>query len=51
MQRLKINQDIKSLSEIGIGIAKIIKQVHDTKRPVIITQHGKSVAVLSDAYE
>jgi len=51
MQRLKINQDIKSLSEIRIGIAKIIKQVHDTKRPVIITQHGKSVAVLSDAYE
>ncbi len=49
MQRLKINQDIKSLSEIRIGIAKIIKQVHDTKRPVIITQHGKSVAVLSDA--
>jgi antitoxin YefM len=51
MQRLKIDQDIKPLSEIRIGIANFIKQVHDTKRPVIITQHGKSVAVLLDVYE
>jgi prevent-host-death family protein len=51
MQRLKINQDIKPLSEIRIGIANFIKQVHNTKRPLIITQHGKSVAVLIDADE
>jgi len=51
VQRLKIDQDIKPLSEVRIGIANIIKQVHDTKRPVIITQHGKSVAVLLDAHE
>jgi antitoxin YefM len=51
MQRLKIDQDIKPLSEVRIGIANFIKQVHDTKRPVIITQHGKSVAVLLGANE
>jgi len=51
MQRLNIDQDIKPLSEVRIGIANFIKQVHDTKRPVIITQHGKSVAVLLDASE
>lgn len=51
MQRLKINQDIKPLSEVRTGIANFIKQVHDTKRPVIITQHGKSVAVLLDVHE
>ena len=51
MQRLKIDQDIKPLSEVRIGIANFIKQVHDTKRPVVITQHGKSVAVLLDAHE
>ena len=33
------------------GIANFIKQVHDTKRPLIITQHGKGVAVLIDAHE
>jgi len=51
MQRLKINQDIRPLSEVRTGIANFIKQVHDTKRPVIITQHGKGVAVLLDAHE
>ena len=51
MQRLKIDQDIRPLSEVRTGIANSIKQVHDTKRPVIITQHGKSVAVLLDVYE
>jgi len=51
MQRLKIDQDIKPLSEVRIGIANYIKQVRDTKRPVIITQHGKGVAVLLDVSE
>jgi len=51
MQRLKIDQDIKPLSEVRTGIANFIKQVHETKRPVIITQHGKSVAVLLDTHE
>ncbi len=51
MQRLKINQDIKPLSEFRTGITNFIKQVHDTKRPVIITQHGKGVAVLLDVHE
>ncbi|MBW1941149.1 MAG: type II toxin-antitoxin system Phd/YefM family antitoxin [Deltaproteobacteria bacterium] len=51
MQRFKIDQDIKPLSEVRTGIATFIKQVHDTKRPLIITQHGKGVAVLMDAHE
>lgn len=51
MERLKVDQDIKPLSEIRTGITNFIKQVHDTKRPLIITQHGKSVAVLLDAHE
>ena len=51
MQRLNIDQDIRPLSEVRTGIATFIKQVHNTKRPVIITQHGKGVAVLLDAHE
>ena len=51
MPGLKIDQDIKPLSEVRAKIANFIKQVHDTKRPVIITQHGKGVAVLLDAHE
>ena len=51
MQRLKVDQDIKPLSEVRTGIANFIKQVHDTKRPLVITQHGKGVAVLIDVHE
>ena len=51
MQRLKLNQDIRPLSEVRTGIASFIKQVHDTKRPLVITQHGKGVAVLLDVQE
>jgi len=39
------------MSEFRTGIASFLKQVHDTKRPLIITQHGKGVAVLLDAGE
>ena len=51
MQRLRIDQDIKPLSEVRTGMASFIKQVHETKRPVVITQHGKGVAVLLDVNE
>lgn len=51
MQKLKIDEDIRSLSEVRNSMANFIKQVHDTKRPVIITQHGKGVAVLLGANE
>jgi prevent-host-death family protein len=51
MKKLRIDQDIRPMSEVRNGMATFIKQVHDTKRPLIITQHGKGVAVLLDAYE
>ena len=51
MQRLKIDQDIRPMSEFRTGIASFLKQIHDTKRPLVITQHGKGVAVLLDVAE
>lgn len=51
MQKLRITQDIKPLSEVRNGMATYIKQIHETKRPLIITQRGKSVAVLIDIHE
>lgn len=51
MQKLKIDQDIRPMSEVRNAMASYIKQVHNTKRPVIITQHGKGVAVLLSASE
>ena len=51
MQKIKIDQDIRSLSEVRNAMANFIKQDHDTKRPVIIRQHGKGFAVLLSANE
>lgn len=51
MQRIRVDQDIRSMSEFRRGIASFLKQVHDTKRPLIITQHGKGAAVLLDVNE
>ncbi len=51
MQKLRIDQDIKPLSEVRKGMAAFIKQIHETKRPLVITQRGKSAAVLIDAQE
>jgi prevent-host-death family protein len=39
------------MSEFRTGIASFLKQIHDTKRPLVITQHGKGVAVLVDVAE
>jgi len=39
------------MSEFRSGVASFVKQVHDTKRPLIITQHGKGVGVLLDVGE
>ena len=51
MQRLRVDQDIKPLSEFRAGVASFFKQVKETKRPLIITQHGKGVGVLLDVQE
>lgn len=51
MQRLRVDQDIRPMSEFRSGVASFIKQVHETKRPLVITQHGKGVGVLLDVAE
>jgi antitoxin YefM len=51
MKRVRVNEDIRPMSEFRTGIASFLKQIHNTKRPLIITQHGKGVAVLLDAGE
>lgn len=51
MQRINLEQDIKPVSEFRANATACIQQVHDTGRPIIITQHGKSAAVLLDVHE
>ena len=51
MQRLILDKDIKPMSEFRANTAACIHQVQTSKRPVVITQHGKSAAVLIDVSE
>ncbi len=46
-----MEDDIKPLSEFRANAAMFVKQVKDTKRPIILTQHGKSSVVLVDVAE
>ena len=51
MQRLILDKDIKPMSEFRAHTAAFIQQVQKSKRPVVITQHGKSAAILIDVSE
>jgi prevent-host-death family protein len=51
MRQINLENDIKPLSEFRANAASLVKQVKETKRPLVITQHGKSTAVLVDVVE
>jgi antitoxin YefM len=51
MQPLKFDEDIRPLSEFRAGVASFVRQVHDTRRPMVLTQRGRGVAVLVDIAE
>jgi len=48
MQSIIFSDDIKPVSEFRNKAAGFLSQVHETRRPIVITQNGKSAAVLID---
>ncbi len=51
MTRLKLDEDVKPLSDFRSNVAACIRQTRRTHRPLVITQHGKSAAVLLGVLE
>lgn len=51
MLTVRVNEDIRPLSEFRAGVASFVKQVHETRRPMVLTQRGRGVAVLMDVHE
>jgi prevent-host-death family protein len=51
MPRVRPTQDIRPLADFRANLAAVVRQVQRTKRPIILTQHGRSAAVLVDAGE
>lgn len=48
---IDIIQDIRPITDFRNQAAKIIKKLRETKNPILLTQRGKSAAVLIDAEE
>lgn len=51
MARVRPTEDVRPLSEFRANAASFVQQVQGTKRPVILTVHGRSAAVLLDVGE
>jgi prevent-host-death family protein len=51
MQPLKLDEDIRPLSEFRAGVAAFVRQVNETGRPLLLTQHGRGVVVVLDVRE
>lgn len=51
MSKIKLDEDIRPLSEFRAEVASFVKHVHETRRPMVLTQRGRGVAVLVDVHE
>ncbi len=51
MEPINLKEDVQPLSEFRSRVSTCIQQVTETKRPLLITQHGKGVAILADVEE
>jgi prevent-host-death family protein len=49
--RIELDQDIQPLSEFRKHAADFIERIKTKKRSIVLTQHGKSAAVLLDVSE
>lgn len=48
MSQIQLDQDIRSLSDFRANAATYIDRVKTNRRPMVLTQHGKSSVVLID---
>ncbi len=51
MNRIRLSEDLTPISDFRIRTAEIVAKVRKTKRPLILTQRGRSAAVLEDIGE
>ncbi|HEX7149977.1 MAG TPA: type II toxin-antitoxin system Phd/YefM family antitoxin [Thermoanaerobaculia bacterium] len=49
--RLKLDRDIKPVSEFRANAAELIEHVKSSGRPLVLTQRGHSAAVVLDVVE
>lgn len=48
MPQLRPSTDVRPVTEFRANTSAMIERIHSTRRPLILTQHGRSAAVLLD---
>jgi len=48
---VKLSQDVVPLGEMKVNPGKIVRRVDETGRPVLLTSHGRGVAVVQSLSE
>ena len=51
VSRPRLAQDIQPLAAFRAQLATVVRRVQRTRRPVVLTQHGRGAAVLVDVRE
>jgi antitoxin YefM len=51
VSNLRLSRDIRPLSEFRANTAAFVRQVQESRRPLVLTQHGRGAAVLLDIAE
>lgn len=49
--QIRLMEDVRPLSEFRANAAAFVEQVQATHRPIVLTQYGRSAAVLLDVGE
>jgi len=51
MRAIRLDEDVHPLSAFRASVAAFVRQVTATRRPLLLTQNGRGVAVLLDVRE
>ena len=51
MSKPRLSEDLMPISDFRVRTAELMAKVKKTKRPIILTQRGRSAAVLEDIQE
>ena len=51
MPKVSLSEGLVPISDFRTRTAEVVAQLKKTRRPVILTQHGRSTAVLEDVRE
>jgi prevent-host-death family protein len=47
----KFSEDIVPISDFKVNPGKLVKHVHESHRPIVVTSRGRGVAVLQDLHD